>query len=122
VRHVSAGTLHITSAINFVLFSDASGAVIGGEWSSRGCSLVSTNSTLSVCECNHLTHFATLLSPRLQKVSIPHECMFTHLDTCKNHLQISKENAIALSMIGYVGVSVSIVSLGMTVLILICVK
>ena len=37
-------------------------------WSSRGCYLnyELSNATFSVCECYHLTHFAILLSPRVE--------------------------------------------------------
>ena len=42
-----------------------------GEWSDRGCSLVNSTSTLSVCVCNHLTHFAILLSPKEVNVTHP---------------------------------------------------
>ena len=36
-----------------------------GVWSTEGCERVveESNSTFSVCECQHLTHFAILLSP-----------------------------------------------------------
>ncbi|KAL3883262.1 hypothetical protein ACJMK2_029545, partial [Sinanodonta woodiana] len=34
-----------------------------GAWSSKGCKLVSTNDYTTVCECDHLTNFAILMSP-----------------------------------------------------------
>ncbi|KAL3883261.1 hypothetical protein ACJMK2_029544 [Sinanodonta woodiana] len=34
-----------------------------GAWSSTGCRLVSTNDYTTVCECDHLTSFAILMSP-----------------------------------------------------------
>ena len=68
----------MTSSIpshSFLLFaacSDEFGAVSGSQWSDRGCKLVLNKSTptLSVCECNHLTHFAILLSPKPDEVRI----------------------------------------------------
>jgi hypothetical protein len=34
-------------------------------WSKEGCTTVNITDTSVVCECNHLTHFAILLSPNL---------------------------------------------------------
>ncbi|KAL3883254.1 hypothetical protein ACJMK2_029537, partial [Sinanodonta woodiana] len=34
-----------------------------GAWSSKGCRLVSTNDYNTMCECDHLTNFAILMSP-----------------------------------------------------------
>ena len=68
-----------------------------GEWSTRGCirneALSSDIST--VCECTHLTHFAILLSAKPVISQDPHV-------------------SISLSIIGYVGVAVSVVALVMT--------
>ena len=69
------------------------------EWSTRGCS---RNEALSsdvstVCECTHLTHFAILLSAKPVIPQDPHV-------------------SISLSVIGYVGVTVSVVALVMTVI------
>ena len=33
----------------------------GGFWSSDGCKVKSTNKSHTVCQCNHLTHFAILM-------------------------------------------------------------
>ncbi|XP_071799569.1 adhesion G protein-coupled receptor L2-like isoform X2 [Asterias amurensis] len=35
-----------------------------GEWSNTGCTLVSTNSTHTVCSCTHLTNFAILMNTK----------------------------------------------------------
>ena len=68
-----------------------------GQWSDRGCrkneSLSNTSTT--VCECDHLTHFAILLSAAPLNVSQP--------------VQLS------LQIIGYVGVAVSLVAMALTV-------
>ena len=42
------------------------------DWSSDGCYVNTklSNSTVVVCECSHLTHFAILLSPGLNVRSI----------------------------------------------------
>ncbi|XP_070189467.1 adhesion G protein-coupled receptor B1-like [Littorina saxatilis] len=35
----------------------------GGIWSSNGCRVKESNSNMTVCECDHLTNFAVLMSP-----------------------------------------------------------
>ena len=76
-----------------------------GEWSTRGCSKsMRLSSNLStVCECTHLTHFAILLSA---SPIIPEN----------RHVQLS------LDIIGYVGVSLSVVAMAVTVFIFIAFK
>ena len=50
--------------MNFVLFRRQPGAILfPGQWSEEGCE-TNFNSTMTVCKCNHLTHFAILLSAR----------------------------------------------------------
>ena len=52
--------------MNFVLFRQQPGAILfQGGWSEEGCE-TNFNSTMTVCKCNcnHLTHFAILLSAR----------------------------------------------------------
>ena len=75
-----------------------------GSWSSRGCKLNEDDSseTRTVCECNHLTHFAILLSPK------PPE--------------FSKNEVIALGIIGYVGVSISLLAITLTIITFIAFK
>ena len=69
-----------------------------GEWSEENCSRNAdlSNISVSVCECNHLTHFAILLSAAPQKLS---------------HGVI-----VSLEVIGYVGVSVSLVAMSITII------
>ncbi|KAJ7315640.1 hypothetical protein OS493_038530, partial [Desmophyllum pertusum] len=63
------------------------------SWSEAGCEVHSTNTTHTVCHCYHLTSFAVLMSVK-QDVST-----------------ISKEHQLALTLITYVGVSISVVAL-----------
>ena len=37
-----------------------------GEWNTNGCGLISREGLTIKCQCNHLTHFAILLSPGVQ--------------------------------------------------------
>ena len=37
-----------------------------GEWNTNGCGLISQEGSTVTCQCNHLTHFAILLSPGVQ--------------------------------------------------------
>jgi len=72
------------------------GNSVNGRWSKQGCdvSKEESNKTTTVCVCNHLTHFAILLSPRVE---------------------VPEHHAAALGIIGYVGVSISLVCLLLTV-------
>ena len=38
-----------------------------GDWSSDGCYVTTSNSTVVICECNHLTSFAILLVSIIKK-------------------------------------------------------
>ena len=40
-------------------------------WSRDGCTVNSSTPEVTVCECNHLTHFAVMLSPK-DSVSVLH--------------------------------------------------
>ena len=76
----------------------------GGQWSESGCVRNETlsNASTTVCECDHLTHFAILLSAA----------------------PINASNPITLSLgiIGYVGVSISLVAMALTILTFIVLK
>lgn len=63
------------------------------SWSEAGCEVSSTNTTHTVCHCYHLTSFAVLMSVK-EDVS-----------------SLSKEHQRALTLITYVGVSISVVAL-----------
>ena len=75
----SYGTMHLPRSAG----SSSSGDV-SGRWSREGCTRNDEESepTRTVCECNHLTHFAILLSPRAL-VSV--NCAtYTHCQTVAN--------------------------------------
>ena len=69
-----------------------------GQWSQEGCYLnqQQSNSSSSICECNHLTHFAILISGR--------------------SLDLPPEYALVLRSIDYVAISISLVAMATTVL------
>lgn len=72
-----------------------------GTWSQRGCIMNKAESTTrkTVCECNHLTHFAVLLSPGVK---------------------FGEKHEFALQTIGYIGITVSLFAMAITVLINAC--
>ncbi|XP_066931255.1 uncharacterized protein [Clytia hemisphaerica] len=45
----------------------------GGSWSTEGCEVITSNRTVTVCQCNHLTHFAILSSTKEEKISAKEE-------------------------------------------------
>ncbi|XP_029294812.1 adhesion G-protein coupled receptor D1 isoform X2 [Cottoperca gobio] len=65
-----------------------------GVWSNEGCVRSDGNMTYSVCLCNHLTNFAILMQV------VP--------------LKLTTGHRVALSTIGYVGCSISIICLAIT--------
>ena len=81
---------------------NGAGASYTGSWDSRGCAVSEeeSDSFLTVCECNHLTHFGILMSP----------------------YEIDSQDAIQLTVIGNVGVAISLVAMVLTVIIHICFK
>jgi len=48
--------------------TSSEGNSVNGRWSKQGCDISKeeSNTTTTVCVCNHLTHFAILLSPRVE--------------------------------------------------------
>ena len=72
-----------------------------GTWSQRGCVMNEDESTerKTVCECNHLTHFAVLLSPGVE---------------------FGKKHEFALQTIGYIGITISLFAMAITVFINAC--
>ncbi|KAK3581721.1 hypothetical protein CHS0354_023408 [Potamilus streckersoni] len=65
-----------------------------GAWSSQGCKLVSTNDDTTVCECDHLTNFAILMSPG----------------------KTPDKDQVPLSIISLIGCAISIFCLSVTML------
>ncbi|XP_067675273.1 uncharacterized protein [Haliotis asinina] len=66
-----------------------------GQWSSEGCRVVNNTENMTVCECDHLTNFAILMSPG----------------------RISEQDAKVLSIISAVGCGISIFFLVLTICI-----
>ena len=75
-----------------------------GRWSHHGCIKNNNLSSIyeTICDCNHLTHFAILLSPKPQVFDSRVE--------------------LSLTIIGYIGVSVSLLAMGLTVFTFIALK
>uniref|UniRef100_A0A8C9TY13 Adhesion G protein-coupled receptor D1 n=1 Tax=Scleropages formosus TaxID=113540 RepID=A0A8C9TY13_SCLFO len=67
---------------------------VTGVWSNQGCVRAAGNLSYSVCLCNHLTNFAILMQV------VP--------------LELTKAHQVALSSISYIGCSVSIFCLAIT--------
>uniref|UniRef100_A0A8C1Z528 Adhesion G protein-coupled receptor D1 n=1 Tax=Cyprinus carpio TaxID=7962 RepID=A0A8C1Z528_CYPCA len=65
-----------------------------GVWSSEGCVRADGNMSFSICLCNHLTNFAILMQV------VP--------------MELSKAHKVALSTISYIGCSISIFCLAIT--------
>ena len=83
-------------------FSDRTRAILyTGQWSEEGCE-TNFNSTMTVCKCNHLTHFAILLSAQ--------------------HLNIPRSQILALQIFGYIGVSISLVAMAATIFVFLCLE
>lgn len=85
--------------------------------------------TSVVCECNHLTHFAILLSPNLNVsiAALHRSTVYKGDDPLPNGhpppMQITgTPHAVALQFIGYVGVSISLVCMVLTIVALLALK
>ena len=84
--------------LDFLIESSTDDSILSvGQWSDRGCNRSESlsNTSVTVCECNHLTHFAILLS------AAP--------------LNITDADELSLEVIGYVGVSVSLIAMGLVI-------
>ena len=79
----------------------ASELLTPGQWSEEGCE-TNVTSTMTVCKCNHLTHFAILLSARPLALSLP--------------------KTLALQITGYIGVSVSLVAMAAVIMVFVFLK
>ena len=49
---------------NMISYSLNNFSLPSGNWVTEGCNVSSVNQNSVTCQCNHLTHFAILLSPR----------------------------------------------------------
>ena len=91
--------------LDFLIESSTDNSILSaGQWSERGCSKSESlsNTSVTVCECNHLTHFAILLS------AAP--------------LNLTDAVILSLEVIGYVGVSISLVAMGLTIFTFVALK
>ncbi|XP_053549299.1 adhesion G protein-coupled receptor L4 [Bombina bombina] len=52
---------------------------MNGEWSTEGCEIVYTNVTHTSCKCNHLTHFAILMSSTSHRSIAAHSNILTKI-------------------------------------------
>ena len=95
----------IATPTSFSTSDEESGELlVSGEWSEDGCETV-FNSTSTVCMCDHLTHFAILLSARpLQPGQLP------------------KSQLLTLQVTGYVGVSVSLIAMAAVIFVFLFLK
>ncbi|XP_043832994.1 adhesion G-protein coupled receptor D1 [Dromiciops gliroides] len=75
-----------------------------GIWSNEGCVLIEENLNYSICHCNHLTNFAILMQV------VPLELTNPSSSLCA----ADKGHQVALSSISYVGCSLSIFCLTIT--------
>ncbi|XP_075038068.1 adhesion G protein-coupled receptor L4 [Mixophyes fleayi] len=50
-----------------------------GEWSTEGCEVLYSNETHTSCRCNHLTHFAILMSPSSHNKVSAHHSILTRI-------------------------------------------
>ena len=86
------------------LHTHSGSPLVSGRWDTEGCvrndSL--SNSTHTVCECTHLTNFAILLSAR--------------------PLDLPAGVALSLSVIGYIGVALSVAAMVATIVALAALK
>ena len=87
----------INSCMSFLINSAKGDILSAGQWSENGCyrNEAISNNSVSICECDHLTHFAILLSA--------------------TSINLTDNVVLSLEFIGYVGVSVSLVAMGITI-------
>ena len=58
-----------------LLFFHSNSSTVTGDWSSDGCTAASVNGDIVTCSCNHLTHFAILLSPGIEASYMASVCL-----------------------------------------------
>ena len=71
------------TVIYYIICSVNEDEPLTGSWSEDGCYLMEQQGEAVVCECNHLTHFAILLSPgaEVQTPNNAHTCTHTCIRT-----------------------------------------
>nr|CAD7399339.1 unnamed protein product [Timema poppensis] len=68
----------------------------GGRWSTDGCEMLNaTSEGLDVCRCNHLTHFAEIITGRNYKLSEAHQIA----------LDVISAVGCTLSILGFLGIA-----------------
>ncbi|XP_063284041.1 adhesion G protein-coupled receptor L4 [Pelobates fuscus] len=61
------------------VFWDYAPESMQGEWSTEGCEVLSTNSSHTTCKCNHLTHFAILMTSSSHAQMTAHQSTLTRI-------------------------------------------
>uniref|UniRef100_A0A9L0R196 Adhesion G-protein coupled receptor D1 n=1 Tax=Equus caballus TaxID=9796 RepID=A0A9L0R196_HORSE len=91
-RQYSEATNESNRVFLYCAFLDFSSG--DGIWSNQGCALVEGNLSYSICHCTHLTNFAILMQV------VP--------------LELTRGHQVALSSISYIGCSLSVLCLAVT--------
>ena len=94
----------VTILLTWPQYRSSQDILSAGQWSDRGCNRNEnlSNIYVTVCECNHLTHFAILLNATPPENSQP--------------------VTLSLQIIGYVGVSISLVAKALTIIAFLALK
>ena len=83
-----------------------------GAWSTEGCREVVREGNRRVCECSQLTHFGILFVNLIKFLYSTSQFMPTiHIQDLSPKAPISAEAALALSIITYVGLVISLLCL-----------
>ena len=98
-------------------------AITGGRggFSTDGCTQTSATSTAVECECNHLTSFAVLLVQTDSSISLLSSVVpLLHAVSCLQDVspqeeERKEEEVLALEVITYIGLSISIITLILTI-------
>ncbi|XP_003391736.2 PREDICTED: adhesion G-protein coupled receptor G2-like [Amphimedon queenslandica] len=90
----------------FCVYWDFKAAEGGGNWSTDGCTVEAANSSVT-CHCNHLTNFAILVDISRRT---------------EGPTQSPRHIAVALDMVSYFGVGISLVGLILTIITLVIFK
>ena len=100
----------------FYTCSQSQGSILfAGEWSTEGCNTTFTSNS-TICHCNHLTHFAILLSAQ------PLTNGNGNSNGNSNGSVLSQPQLLALQITGYIGVSASLVAMATTVFVFLFLK
>ena len=92
-----------------------------GNWSNQGCNETAINSTLVICECNHLTSFAILLVSNIKTMYIIFVYIFQDVSPTVKPTE-KTGLTLFLDSVTYIGIIVSLCCLTVTVISYICNK